>query len=375
MDNLCHTFAGAVLVKAGLERYTPLAMPTLLIGANLPDIDIVTRLKGQVAYLQYHRGITHSIVGVIGLSLVLAAGVVVFDRMMRRRGSRSREPARFSRLFVVSLIGVGSHPLLDFTNAYGVRPFLPWDDRWVYGDLAFVVDPWLWLILGGTAFMLTSQTRWRLVAWGIFGGLLTLIVVRASIALSLQYREPMPFRWLWVLFLIAPIAARWYGFQRYGSRVAVGALLAVVVYWAGLSVAHHVALTHVRLASQTVIAGQPTSRHAALPRPATPLTWSAVFETPDAIYYGTASIGSAPGREWTLERYPKQLDDPIVRRALDTHAGAVMREFGRYLFAEVDRQADGYSVVLRDARFERSATSGFSVVTIPLDEGQQRGGQ
>ena len=39
MDNLCHTVAGAVLAEAGLRRRTPLALPTLLLGANLPDLN------------------------------------------------------------------------------------------------------------------------------------------------------------------------------------------------------------------------------------------------------------------------------------------------------------------------------------------------
>lgn len=34
------------MAKAGLERVTPLALPTLLIGANLPDIDVVSITSG-----------------------------------------------------------------------------------------------------------------------------------------------------------------------------------------------------------------------------------------------------------------------------------------------------------------------------------------
>jgi hypothetical protein len=88
----------------------------------------------------------------------------------------------------------------------------------------FIVDPWLWVILGGTAFLLTSQTRWRRVAWGLLGGLLTAIVLWAHVTLTFQRPEPMPLGWLWLLLLSAVIGARWYGLHRYGSKLAVGTL-------------------------------------------------------------------------------------------------------------------------------------------------------
>jgi hypothetical protein len=42
MENLTHTFVGAALAECGLKRVTPLATTTLLIAANLPDIDVVS---------------------------------------------------------------------------------------------------------------------------------------------------------------------------------------------------------------------------------------------------------------------------------------------------------------------------------------------
>ena len=39
MDNLCHTLVGAALAEAGLKRRSPYGTATLLISANLPDVD------------------------------------------------------------------------------------------------------------------------------------------------------------------------------------------------------------------------------------------------------------------------------------------------------------------------------------------------
>ena len=35
---------------------------------------------------------------------------------------------------------------MDWTNNYGMRFLLPWDSRWFYGDLVFIIDPYLWIL-------------------------------------------------------------------------------------------------------------------------------------------------------------------------------------------------------------------------------------
>ncbi|WP_427967459.1 metal-dependent hydrolase [Altererythrobacter sp.] len=39
MDNITHSLVGALIGQAGLKKKTGLAMPALVIGANLPDVD------------------------------------------------------------------------------------------------------------------------------------------------------------------------------------------------------------------------------------------------------------------------------------------------------------------------------------------------
>jgi inner membrane protein len=60
MDNLTHSLIGAALGQAGLKRKTGLAMPALIIAANLPDIDAACFfwLDG-TEHLGFRRGITH----------------------------------------------------------------------------------------------------------------------------------------------------------------------------------------------------------------------------------------------------------------------------------------------------------------------------
>ena len=81
MDNLTHSLVGALIGQAGLKRKTGLAMPALIIGANLPDVDAACFfwLDG-VEHLGFRRGITHGPPAMLLLPLILAGPLFRFDR-------------------------------------------------------------------------------------------------------------------------------------------------------------------------------------------------------------------------------------------------------------------------------------------------------
>jgi inner membrane protein len=148
LDNLAHTLAGAALAKAGLDRRTPLATPTLLIAANLPDIDVLSYLRDPLFALTFRRGWTHGLLAMLVLPGILAGVMLLWDQYVRRRRRPDAPPAMPRQLLVLSGLGVLSHPLLDLLNTYGVRLLMPFSARWFYGDTLFIVDPWLWGLLG-----------------------------------------------------------------------------------------------------------------------------------------------------------------------------------------------------------------------------------
>ncbi|MGH9367718.1 MAG: metal-dependent hydrolase, partial [Thermoanaerobaculia bacterium] len=140
LDNICHTLAGAALGEAGFKRATPLAMATLLIGANLPDVDALTYVFGSGAdALAFRRGWTHGPLALAGLPLALAGAMTAWDRFVRRRRGPHAPPARFGALLLLAFVSVLSHPLLDFLNTYGMRFLMPFSGRWFYGDALFIV--------------------------------------------------------------------------------------------------------------------------------------------------------------------------------------------------------------------------------------------
>lgn len=145
LDNLAHTLVGAALAEAGLKRRTPLGFATLVIAANLPDIDVVSFLWD--GSLEFRRGWTHGLLAIVVLPLLLTGAILLYDQTVHRRRAHL-EPVIPTQIFLLAFVGVLSHPLLDWLNTYGMRWLMPFSERWFYGDALFIADPWIWLVLG-----------------------------------------------------------------------------------------------------------------------------------------------------------------------------------------------------------------------------------
>jgi inner membrane protein len=167
MDNLTHSLVGALLGQMGLKRKTGLAMPTLIVAANIPDIDAGCTIYGMQS-LAMRRGLTHGPIALVLLPLLWQAG----------RGKRpdSRAPVRFGWLLVLAYVGCLSHPALDWLNNYGIRLLEPFSHRWFYGDTLFIVDVWIWAALVISVMLSLrwerrGQTDWRRPAWAGFAAM------------------------------------------------------------------------------------------------------------------------------------------------------------------------------------------------------------
>ena len=171
MDNLTHSLVGALLGQMGLKKKTGLAMPTLIIAANLPDIDAGCAIYG-IESLAMRRGITHGPIALLVLPLILWGLMLAFDRWQSRRDKRpaDRLPVDKGWLLALAYIGCLSHPALDWLNNYGIRLLEPFSHRWFYGDSIFIIDLWIWIALGVSIWLSFRQERravatWRLPAW------------------------------------------------------------------------------------------------------------------------------------------------------------------------------------------------------------------
>jgi inner membrane protein len=285
LDNLTHSLVGLTAAKAGLEKLSPGATGLCLLAANAPDADIVVLVYGdRWDFLQHHRGITHAVVGVITLAILLPLVIYAVDRLWSR--FRNRPPTvKLRGLMLASFIVSATHPLLDWMNNYGIRFLLPWSQKWSYGDLVFIVDPYLWLILGSAAFLLTARTKFSKFMWAAIGAVLTLLIVASSRSNMLPH--PWLIALLWIVALVTLIVLFLnHAGERLGGRIALAAFALVLCYWTFLVFAHAQALTRGRAAATRLASanGETVGRAAAMPRLANPFRWDFVFETDRATY-------------------------------------------------------------------------------------------
>jgi inner membrane protein len=163
MDNLTHSFAGALLAQMGLKKLSGRATSTLVIAANIPDIDAVTTLLGRQSLI-LRRGLTHGPIALALLPLILTGLVLLWNRWRP-----VDQPIRLWPLLLCAYIGTMSHPALDWLNSYGVRLLEPFSSTWYAGDTLFIIDIWVWAALIGC--WLWSRHRekrggdWQRPAW------------------------------------------------------------------------------------------------------------------------------------------------------------------------------------------------------------------
>jgi inner membrane protein len=183
MDNLTHSLAGAVVGQMGLKQKTGLAMPTLIIAANLPDIDAVATLLGGHQHLAIRRGITHGPPAMLILPIILWAIMLAWDKW---RPSEKRLPVHKGWLLALAYIGTLSHPALDWLNVYGIRLLEPITSQWFYGDTLFIIDVWIWMALAiGVWLSLRRERRgtgnWQRPAWISFTAVCAYIFLNGGI--------------------------------------------------------------------------------------------------------------------------------------------------------------------------------------------------
>jgi inner membrane protein len=317
IDPVCHTLVGAALARSGLGQRTALGTATLLIGANLPDIDVLAYLDGPAADLAFRRGWTHGIPALVVLPFLLTGAIVGFDRMVRRVGRAVLPSGVVPRdVFVLAVVSILTHPVLDTLNTYGVRWLMPVRGDWFYGDTLFIVDPWLWLVLG--------------------------IGVMAS-------KGGRSVR----------------GIRAAGGRPARVALAVGVAYVAAMA-GSGVAARSLARREIEALRGAPLERLMVAPRPLTPLVRQVVAAQGEHYQVGTFRWLARPHVEG-LRSFPRpRPDDPVLASARATPLGRRFLSWARFPTVLVDSQAGGPRVHLIDLRYADRPGVGFGSVTVAL---------
>jgi len=333
MDNLAHSLVGLAAAKAGLEKLSPAATTVCILAANAPDIDFIAVFFGdRWTLLHHHRGFSHSLLGTLLFGLFIPIVFYLVDQVVVRiRGGTAR--LKFRGLLIASLATVATHPLLDWTNSYGIRPLLPWSGRWFYGDLAFIVDPLLWLIMGAAAFLLTSRSKLQITLWGLLATLISALVTFAT--LRGRSAHPLILLTLWFGSLFLIVISRRLDFGRLLDRkLALLAFGCLVAYWGVLGVIHFVALNDARVQA-TLMAQQRREevvRVAATPTLVNPLVWRCVVETNKAVQRFDLSLTASQGQLSNIVLYEKLDSDKlqVVEFAESDRRAKLFLEFARF---------------------------------------------
>ena len=333
VDNLCHSLVGAALSGAGLRRRTGLATATMVIGANLPDVDVLVYVfgTGGASGLAFRRGWTHGVLAMIVLPFLLAGimmwvGRALEARRARRRRARAPQPIVPSQLLLVSAISIWSHPLFDLLNTYGVRLLMPFSSRWFYGDTLFIVDPWVWSALALGAFF--SLRRARAVPVGA-----------AS----------------------KPVMAR-------AERPARLAIAAVTTYIVAMAISSRVGRSVVE--RQALASGSPPSvRVMVAPEPVNPYARSVIRDM--GQWYEIGRLTFSPQPRYAVVGEPiVKVTNAATSAALTTREGKQFATWARFPFAEITNNKDSVIVRFDDARYAAPGGASFASVVVRLPANQ-----
>jgi inner membrane protein len=161
VDTLTHALSGALLARAthpkdAPPRSLPRRMAAGFFACAAPDLDFVVGFLGPVAYLEQHRGVTHSLILLPLWALLLSW---VLARILR-------EPRGWRALYGIAAMALGLHILGDLITGFGTIVFAPFSAWRAAFGTTFIIDLWFsGIIVAGLALSLAfRRTRIPAVA-------------------------------------------------------------------------------------------------------------------------------------------------------------------------------------------------------------------
>lgn len=133
MDPVTHALVGlgvGALSGQALSPYNPVYCAAVL-GALAPDLDVLAMLRGRVSFMRQHRGASHSLAGIMLISLAVSL-IIYIDFAV--------SPWLYLHW---ALAGACSHVTLDCLNSYGTQLWWPFSRKRIAGNLLMFMDPLL----------------------------------------------------------------------------------------------------------------------------------------------------------------------------------------------------------------------------------------
>lgn len=152
MDNLTHGLIG-LTVNNLLKERDRTTLWVCLAASEIPDIDILYRLRSATDYLINHRGISHSLPGlfILASAITLAAGIL-------------SPSAGRKKIFALSFLCLSLHVIFDLFTSWGTQALFPFSLKWRYMDFVPIVDLVIIIILAAALLAGRVSCRRRVYA-------------------------------------------------------------------------------------------------------------------------------------------------------------------------------------------------------------------
>lgn len=279
MDNLTHTLIGLAVGEAASRIAPPreghgglpwgvrrtLFITLAAVGGNLPDLDLLWSFRfgsrDKLGYLLQHRGYTHTVLGCLALALLLYLGV---EFWMRRR---HLTPSRHDRaeLAGMALLGTFLHLAMDALNSYGVHPFWPLRNDWLYGDSVFILEPLYWVAVAPLLFVVRS-----IYARVILTAALVAAVVVNFLASGGHAGWPIAFAILIALLL-------WVGKSASARTAALASAMFMICVTGTFVLAGRTAAADIEAIAAKQFPSEHILDHVLTPSPTNPLCWDVLL--------------------------------------------------------------------------------------------------
>ena len=349
------------------------------IASNLPDLDFLSSaLSGdKLQYLLEHRGYTHTVIGAMFMAAVAYLLCEVWCRW-RQWPLVARDRWQIAAAAALSLL---LHIGMDFTNNYGVHPFWPFYNGWLYGDTIFIWEPLLWTAAAPLIFLLRTK-----VARALIGALL-LAAVAACFGSGLV---PTAFS---VVMIALTLAMMIVGRICTRTTALMSAIAAWLMVTATFAVSRNAVESQVRRFASERLADATVLDYVLTPMPANPVCWDVMLPMVDAnryvIRHGTWSLWSAmlPAQECPGGKLFQDITAPMTavsadqvaavrwrgevimqRRAIADVTASYCQAAAFMRFARVPWVLERDSTwIVGDLRYDREPGLGFSELEVTSD--------
>jgi len=319
VEILTHALIALILARAGQKLLPRYGAAMLVVSGVVADLDFLSYFGGPSAYLRFHRGVLHSVLGSVVLACVLA---VVFWAVARRRAAVKNSALNLPRLnfasaVVVCGVGVLVHLLFDLASGIGVRLLWPFREKWTEWDLVSALDPWILVVL-------------------VLGLALPEVLRLVSEEIGERARGPR------------------------GRVAAIVTLLLLLIYFGARAGLHSRAVDELNAREYH---GAPALSAGAFPSSISPLAWRGVVSTDNDIE--VIEISLAPGAGFDPDRaarHYKPEESAALKAGQNTAAAKTFLGYARFPLANLEREDEGYQVTLRDMRFADDDRSADNIV-------------